>query len=250
VLNIAVNARDAMAVGGGITLTVRNRPELLIEGLHGDFVELSVADTGGGMSPETVKRVFEPFFTTKDVGKGTGLGLSQVYGFSRASGGVARIESDPGQGTTVSIFFPYSNKPLTRAALAAAPALQAAKPGRVLLVEDDDTVAAAVEGMLQELGYQVTRARDALSGLHRLEADPTLVDLVFSDMVMPGPMDGAALAEEIRRRWPKLPVVLTTGFSDAAESATQKGLRLITKPYRLETLAVELAAATAKPKGT
>jgi signal transduction histidine kinase/ActR/RegA family two-component response regulator len=248
VLNIAVNARDAMPAGGAITLTVRNRPELLIEGLHGDFVELSVSDTGGGMSRETIRRVFEPFFTTKDVGKGTGLGLSQVYGFSRASGGVARIESEVGHGSVVSIYFPYSNKTLSRPAPPPPPVAETVKPGRVLLVEDDDTVAAAVEGLLGELGYRVTRASDAMSALRRLEADPGMADLVFSDMVMPGELDGARLAEEIRKRWPDMPVVLTTGFSDAAESAAQKGLRLLPKPYRLEALAVELAAATAKPK--
>ena len=243
VLNIAVNARDAMPAGGTITVTVRNRPEIVVEGLHGDFVELSIADTGGGMSAETQRRVFEPFFTTKDVGKGTGLGLSQVYGFSRASGGAARIVSEEGKGATVSLYFPYSNKPLTLPAEQRAPA-EPQKPGRVLLVEDDESVAAAVAAMLRELGYKVLRVADAAAALAVLDKGEK-VDLVFSDMVMPGPMDGAALADEIGRRWPNLPLVLTTGFSEAAEAAAQKGLRLIAKPYRMETLAIELAAARA-----
>jgi signal transduction histidine kinase/CheY-like chemotaxis protein len=243
VLNIAVNARDAMPAGGAITITVRNRPEIVVEGRHGDFVELAIADTGGGMSAETQRRVFEPFFTTKDVGKGTGLGLSQVYGFSRASGGAASIVSEEGKGTTVSLYFPYSNKPLslpTEQPAAAGPQ----KPGRVLLVEDDESVAAAVAAMLRELGYKVLRVSDAAAALAVLDQGEK-VDLVFSDMVMPGPMDGAALADQIRRRWPDLPLVLTTGFSEAAEAAAQKGLRLIAKPYRMETLAIELAAARA-----
>ena len=243
VLNIAVNARDAMPAGGTITVTVRNRPEIVVEGLHGDFVELAIADTGGGMSPETQRRVFEPFFTTKDVGKGTGLGLSQVYGFSRASGGAARIVSQEGVGTTVSLYFPYSNKPLSLPGEQAAPA-EPQKPGRVLLVEDDESVAAAVAAMLRELGYKVLRVADAGAALAVLDKGEK-VDLVFSDMVMPGPMDGAALADEIRRRWPNMPLVLTTGFSEAAEAAAQKGLRLIAKPYHMETLAIELAAARA-----
>ena len=244
VLNIAVNARDAMPTGGAIVIAVRNRLEMVIDRLHGDFVELSISDTGAGMSPETVARVFEPFFTTKDVGKGTGLGLSQVYGFSRASGGGVRVDSEPGRGTTVSVFFPYSNKPTTLPAEQLRIVAEAA-PGRVLLVEDDDSVAQAVNGLLAELGYTVKRVADAESGLKTLEAGEQF-DLVFSDMVMPGQMDGAALAEAITKRWPDLPVVLTTGFSDAAEAAAQKGLRLIAKPYRLETLAIELAAARAE----
>jgi signal transduction histidine kinase/CheY-like chemotaxis protein len=247
VLNIAVNARDAMPAGGTITLAVRNRPEIIIDGLHGDFVELSIADTGGGMSAETQRRVFEPFFTTKDVGKGTGLGLSQVYGFSRASGGAARIVSHEGQGTTVSLYFPYSSKPLSQPAQERRSA-PAQTPGRVLLVEDDESVAGAVGAMLRELGYKVVRVADAAAALAVLEQGEAF-DVVFSDMVMPGPMDGSALADEIRKRWPNLPLVLTTGFSEAAEAAAQKGLRLITKPYRMETLAVELAAARAAAEG-
>jgi len=243
VLNIAVNARDAMPDGGVITIAVRNRPGLTVEGKAGDFVELSVSDTGEGMSAETAQRVFEPFFTTKAVGKGTGLGLSQVYGFCRASGGAARIESKPGEGATVSLLFPASAKPLDRPAEAAAEPAEALPPGVVLLVEDDDSVAAAVSAMLEELGYRVIRAADAPSALAILDRGSEPIDLMFSDMVMPGPMDGAALAETVLQRRPDLPVVLTTGFSDAADSAARKGLRLLAKPYRIEMLAAELAAA-------
>jgi len=246
VLNIAVNARDAMPNGGAITLAARNRPAFSIDGEEGDFVELSVTDTGEGMEQETVRRVFEPFFTTKAVGKGTGLGLSQVYGFSRASGGAARVTSRPGEGTSIALYFPASTKPLT--AIAPAPQAQpiAPPPGTVLLVEDDDAVATAVSAMLGELGYRVVRAAEATSALAVLDRGAEPIDLVFSDMVMPGTMDGAALAEAVLQRRPDLPVVLTTGFSEAAEAATRKGLRLLPKPYRIEDLAAELAGAQAR----
>jgi len=244
VLNIAVNARDAMPGGGVITLAARNLPGFSIDGEEGDFVELAVTDTGEGMQPETVRRVFEPFFTTKAVGKGTGLGLSQVYGFSRASGGAARVTSAPGEGTSIILYFPASTKPLT---VPPAPKAQpiAPPPGTVLLVEDDDAVATAVSAMLGELGYRVVRAAEATSALAVLDRGAEPIDLVFSDMVMPGTMDGAALAEAVLQRRPDLPVVLTTGFSEAAEAATRKGLTLLPKPYRIEDLAAELAAARA-----
>jgi signal transduction histidine kinase/CheY-like chemotaxis protein len=247
VLNIAVNARDAMPGGGAITLAARNRPDLSLDGEEGDFVELSVSDTGVGMAPETAQRVFEPFFTTKAVGKGTGLGLSQVYGFSRASGGTVRVTSAPGEGATISLFFPASTKPLTEPAPPKG-AADVPPPGAVLLVEDDDSVAAAVSAMLDELGYRVVRAPDAASALALLEREGEAIDLMFSDMVMPGAMDGAALAEAVLERRPDLPVVLTTGFSEAAEAATRKGLRLLPKPYRIDELAAELAAARAGAK--
>ena len=249
VLNIAVNARDAMPAGGDITLSARNLPAFSIDGEEGDFVELSVTDTGEGMAPETVRRVFEPFFTTKPVGKGTGLGLSQVYGFSRASGGAVRVTSAPGLGTSIHLYFPASTKPLTQPA-ARAPTPVAPPPGVVLLVEDDDAVAAAVSAMLTELGYRAVRASDAASALAVLDRGAVHFDLVFSDMVMPGAMDGAALAELVLERRPDMPVVLTTGFSEAAEAATRKGLRLLPKPYRIEELAAELAAARTEKKNS
>jgi signal transduction histidine kinase/CheY-like chemotaxis protein len=242
VLNIAVNARDAMPNGGVITLSARNRPNFAVDGEDRDFVELSVTDTGEGMTQETAWRVFEPFFTTKAVGKGTGLGLSQVYGFSRASGGAAGVKSAPGEGTTITLYFPASTEPLREAPAPEAPP-DAPPPGTVLLVEDDDAVGAAVAAMLEELGYRAVRASDAFSALAVLDRGSEPIDVVLSDMVMPGVMDGAALAEAVRQRRPDLPVVLTTGFSEAAEAATRKGLRLLPKPYRIEELAAELAAA-------
>ena len=245
-LNIAVNARDAMPSGGLITFAAHNRPAVTVEGNKGDFVELSVTDTGEGMSPETVQRAFEPFFTTKRMRKGTGLGLSQVYGFSHASGGAALIASAPGQGATITLYFPASTKPLSPQAPAfeTTPAT-APPPGTVLLVEDEDAVAQAVSSMLSELGYRVVREADATSALAVLDRGEEPIDLVFSDMIMPGPLDGAALAETLLQKRPELPVVLTTGFSEAAKEAARKGLTVLPKPYRLEELASSLAAARA-----
>ncbi len=239
-INIAVNARDAMANGGMIRITARN-VEASLDGR--DAVLVSVTDTGEGIAPETLPRVFEPFFTTKAVGKGTGLGLSQVYGFARASGGEVRAESQVGEGTTVTLVLPRSDK-----AAAAAPAVRPAEPrdahGRrhVLLVEDDDRVAEWVGEMLVELGYDYVRAATASGALDQLGSGQAF-DIVFSDMVMPGEMSGLELARAIARSRPNLPVLLTTGYSTSAEAATAEGLPLLLKPYRIEALAQELQTA-------
>ena len=246
VLNIAVNARDAMADGGTIRVSLANVEGLSDGELVGDFVRLSISDNGAGMARETLLRIFEPFYTTKGVGKGTGLGLSQVYGFTHASGGDVRVESELGRGTTVSLYMPRSDK---RPALPADPKAvvpsATSRQGRVLLVEDEDGVAALVTEMLGELGYEAMRAPTAAVALRLLDAQPD-VDLVFSDMVMPGRMNGLELAREVGRRRPDLPVVLTTGYSEAAQSARKEGLRLLVKPYRIDALAEALSAATSE----
>jgi signal transduction histidine kinase/ActR/RegA family two-component response regulator len=242
-LNIAVNARDAMPSGGVIAIRAENLTGLHDGDLHGDFVKLSVIDEGVGMSRETLRRIFEPFFTTKGVGKGTGLGLAQVYGFTRASGGDVRVHSEPGVGTTVSLLLPRALKAVrprtdVGALLAAIPS-PAEPQGRVLLVEDEDSVAALVGEMLKELGYEVTRAPSAAVALRMLDRGPE-ADLVLSDMVMPGRLGGMELAREIARRRPDLPVILTTGFSEAAAAAREEGVRLLLKPYRLDALKAAL----------
>ena len=242
VLNIAINARDAMPGGGQITIEGRNEPSGRPDGA-GDTVRLSIRDTGVGVAPEMLSRLFEPFFTTKAVGKGTGLGLSQVYGFARASGGEAGVESVLGQGTTVWLRIPRS----TKAPAAEPPPARlddSARDGRrrILLVEDDDSVAQLVEEMLKELGYEVSRVADGAAALEALRAEGGF-DLVFSDMVMPGDIGGLDLAREISRQWRDLPVVLTTGYSAAAAAATREGRRVLVKPYRIEALSAELAAA-------
>ena len=243
-LNIAVNARDAMPNGGQIEVTASNLGDLADGELRGDYVRLAITDEGQGMARETLRRIFEPFFTTKGVGKGTGLGLAQVYGFTRASGGDVRVESEPGEGTTVGIYLPRSDKALAKIADAVAPSRpreDEERHGRVLLVEDEDSVASLVKDMLDELGYDAVRAATASAALRVLDAEPDLI-LVFSDMVMPGRMGGMELAREISRRRPGLPVVLTTGFSEAAAQAREQGFRLLMKPYRIEALDTALEA--------
>jgi CheY-like chemotaxis protein len=240
VLNIAINARDAMPDGGDIVIEGHNEPSGQPGGL-GDKVRLSIRDTGVGVAPEMLSRLFEPFFTTKEVGKGTGLGLSQVYGFARASGGEAGVESVLGEGTTIWLRIPRSTKALAVEAVAAPPREAGPAGRRVLLVEDDDSVAQLVEEMLRELGYDVARAGDALKALEALRNDIAF-DLVFSDMVMPGDLGGLDLARDISRLRPDLPVLLTTGYSAAAAAATNEGRRVLVKPYRIEALAVELDA--------
>ena len=245
-LNIAVNARDAMPSGGQIAVSAANVVDLTDGELSGDYVRLSITDEGQGMARETLRRIFEPFFTTKGVGKGTGLGLAQVYGFTRASGGDVRVDSEPGQGTTVSLFIPRSAKAPAKGSVESREPRGASAPeerhGRVLLVEDEDSVANLVKEMLNELGYDAVRAATAAAALRLLDVEQDLL-LVFSDMVMPGRMGGMELAREISLRRPGLPVVLTTGFSEAAAQAREQGFRLLMKPYRMDTLRAALEAA-------
>ena len=238
VLNLAINARDAMPNGGTIRIGARNAPALNDEELHGDYVELSLADTGTGMVPEVLARVFEPFFTTKEIGKGSGLGLAQAHGFAKASGGALRIESVPRDGTTVFLYLPRSGRlPAGQVAEDNQPSAGAsAAQGSLLLVEDDDDVAALTGEMLQALGYAVTRAQNANVALGAL-ANGNAIDIVFSDVMMPGELDGLDLSQEIRRRHPGLPVVLTTGHVEAAkQKADALGLYVLPKPYRLTDL--------------
>jgi signal transduction histidine kinase/ActR/RegA family two-component response regulator len=241
VLNIALNARDAMPGGGVITIKVENERAGAAHDI--DMVRLSISDTGAGVPPDMISRVFEPFFTTKGVGQGTGLGLSQVYGFARASGGDVQFQSEVGKGSTISLFIPRSTKTLpVQPEPGRAAETGAHHRGRILLVEDDDNVADLVAEMLTELGYDAVRAAAAAAALDTLGLDDKF-DLVLSDMVMPGDMNGLELAREISRDRPHLPIVLTTGYSAAAAMAGAAGIRLLLKPYRIEALAAELQAA-------
>ena len=250
-LNLAVNARDAMPQGGRLTVAGRNLPA---GDDRPDRVCLTIADNGAGMSDVVASRVFEPFFTTKEVGRGTGLGLSQVYGFVRASGGDISVESREGEGTTFTLCLPRTSRSLaetpaesgveTPSASGAAPARRKGR-GRLLLVEDDDAVATGVGHMLGDLGYRHVRVTNADEALALLEKDSRF-DLVFSDMVMPGEMDGLGLAQEVRRRSPDLPVLLTTGFSEAASAATGEAFRLLPKPYGIDRLSEALTATLAE----
>jgi len=244
ILNLAVNARDAMPSGGTIEIGARNCAALADHDLVGDFVRLDIADSGVGMSPEILAHAFEPFFTTKEVGSGSGLGLAQAHGFAKASGGAVRIESMPGRGTLVSLFLPRTLK-----TPAYAPELMrqssddvAVNAAQVLVVEDDDEVAALTVEMINQLGYDTTRVASAEAALGAL-ADRRSVDIVFSDVMMPGSMNGVELAQEIRRRRPNLPVLLTSGYADAARrKAGAQQIKIIPKPYRIDELRDALAA--------
>ena len=246
ILNLCVNARDAMPSGGVITITARNQAQVRQLNLNGDFVALSVIDPGTGMSPEVLAHVFEPFYTTKEIGKGSGLGLPQVHGFAQQSRGGVKIDTAVGRGTTVTLLLPRTEKAPTNVA----PAMdldssqrRRALMGSILLVEDDNEVAALVTEMLRELGYRITRAASAQAALGAL-ADERDIDLVFSDVLMPGDMDGMALADEIARRRPHLPVVLTTGYSSDASSKTErKDVHVLHKPYDIQSLDVALRTA-------
>ncbi|HZV05573.1 MAG TPA: ATP-binding protein [Gemmataceae bacterium] len=246
ILNLAVNARDAMPDGGTILVKGENLSNLNDEEIVGDYVRLSVVDTGIGMAPEVVPRVFEPFFTTKDVGKGSGLGLAQVHGFVRQSGGTARVKSTTGQGTTVELYLPRSRSvPSNERHLTD---FKRARPkksnhGQILLVEDDEEVATLVSEMLVELGYGVTRAASAAAALGAL-ADGRSIDLVFSDIMMPGGMSGIELARELMRRRSDIPVLLTSGYSEAAaQDAEVLGVQILPKPYHIDELAAALNEA-------
>ena len=243
VLNICVNSRDAMPEGGTIRIKARNAASRASPAGQ-DSVALSIADTGVGISQEVMARVFEPFFTTKEVGKGSGLGLAQVYGFVKQSNGHVSIDSRVGVGTTVTLIFPRSERAVDESTLAApaSAALEVRRPGAdprsrgvVLLVEDDPTVADLTTEMLKAAGYTVIHVKSAASALDAL-ADGRGIDVVFSDVMMPGGMSGVELAREIRKRWPELPVVLTTGYIEAARTAMAEGLEVLVKPYQLDVL--------------
>jgi PAS domain S-box-containing protein len=243
VLNIAVNARDAMPDGGVLSITGEEVERLDDGDLTGRFVRLQFSDTGQGMNAETLARVFEPFFTTKEVGKGSGLGLSQVYGFAQQSGGGVRVDSEPGLGTTVSLYLPLAAAQEAPARPKRRPISRTAREGcRVLLVEDDDAVAELACEMLAELGFSCARVDRAAAALARLRNDPSLA-AVLSDVMMPGGLSGLDLARDIRALRPDLPVVLATGFSAAAAVARHEGFEVLAKPYRLETLEEALSSA-------
>ena len=244
-LNLAFNARDAMPSGGALTITAEPivlRGKAGEEGLSGDFVAIRVADTGEGIPPDVLSRVFEPFFTTKDVGKGTGLGLSQVYGFARQSGGAATIASTVKRGTAITLFLPRSFEAPAQLQ-EPSPAIAAGLPaGTVLLVEDSPEVIEVARGYLADLGFTVKEATSAQEGLDRIEREGN-IDLVFSDILMPGGLTGLELAKLVRSRFPRTIVLLTTGYSSSAQDAVREGFEVLQKPYDLAALQRALLAA-------
>jgi PAS domain S-box-containing protein len=237
ILNIAVNARDAMAEGGALKVTAHNATYegLVLEhddhALSGSYVVLSFSDTGSGIAQEVLPKVFEPFFTTKEVGKGAGLGLSQVYGFVRQSGGTATVDSVLGEGTTVSLYLPALQAgEQVRATLGRRGVEGAPSNGTILVVEDDPDVAELTIQMLERGGYTVQLVDHAAAALSVLRSKQP-IDLVFSDIIMPGGSNGVALAEEIGKLRPELPILLASGYTQAANDAKAKGFTILRKPY-------------------
>lgn len=243
ILNIALNARDAMPRGGIIVVEAAN---VAASADAPDRVKIAVTDSGTGIAPELVGKIFEPFYTTKGVGQGTGLGLSQVYGFARASGGEVFVDSVLDEGTAITLALPRTLLS-PKAKDNPATAMASFNRQRILLVEDDDSVADAVGGMLHELGFQIERAVNGEDALQRLERNPDF-DLVLSDMIMPGNVSGIDLVRTIRQKVPDVSTMLMTGYSAAASSAAKEGVPLLSKPFSIEDLSVQLAA-TLEQKG-
>ena len=249
VLNLIVNARDAMPSGGRVTVESRNvhldSAAVAKMGLPpGAYVMVAVRDDGTGLDSETLLRVFEPFFTTKDVGKGSGLGLSQVYGFTKSARGHVEIESELGRGTVVKLYFPKSTDAATeesRQASSKVPLRPAADGETVLLVEDDEQVLGMAVESLEELRYTVIVAHNAAEALDHL-AGPARIDIMFSDVVMPGGMNGAQLADQARRLRPELKVLLTSGYVSAQSEGQvlESELPVLSKPYQRDELAQKL----------
>jgi PAS domain S-box-containing protein len=233
-VNLVINARDAMPSGGTITISARNRR--VAEGPDiADFVAIGVSDTGLGIAPDILSKIFDPFFTTKPVGKGTGLGLSQVHGFAHQAGGTVMVDTELGKGTTMTILLPRheAGQPAEKDE-----ALELGGSGTVLLVEDNPEVASVSRNLLEQLGFNVYRVADAEAALREIERSH--IDLVFSDIVMPGRLDGLGLARHLREIRPDLPVLLATGYSDAAVDV-RGDFPILRKPYEIHQLSKAIA---------
>jgi len=246
VLNLAINARDAMPDGGVLNFAskpvrISNDPNLE----DGDYIELIISDTGMGMPPEVLERAFEPFFTTKEVGKGTGLGLSMVYGMARQSGGAARIESTPGQGTSVSLLFREAEGPPVETAIGSEEPAARSVPARrsILVIDDDPDVRGFMVATLEEQGYQVRQASAGEEGLAELAREPP--DLVILDFIMPG-MSGAEVASRILADRPHQSILFVSGYSETdAVKRTAPDAPLLSKPFRADALDKAVRAALA-----
>ena len=235
IVNIAVNARDAMPSGGTFTVSIGNVTSNYDED-HPDkeFAAIEFSDTGTGIPPDLLSKIFDPFFTTKEVGKGTGLGLSQVYGFAHQSGGMVLADSKVGKGTKITMYLPsVAENEIVVGHDSAAEAPHSQRPA-VLIVDDSAEVAEVTSSLFEHLGYE-TVYRESADAALKLLANGTKFDLVFSDIVMPGTIDGVGLASEIRSQYPNLPVILTTGYSDAAR-AVPANLRILRKPFDSDAL--------------
>ena len=247
VLNLVINARDAMQMGGSVTLETANvtlgsprRPE---EPPAGDYVMISITDTGSGMTSDVLAKAFEPFFTTKEIGKGSGLGLSQVLGFAKQSGGGVRIESCVGEGTSVKVYLPRAatDQIADVAGTSTAPGEHPPKEATILLVDDDNPVRDVTASILRELGYVVLEAGSGGAALDLLNAQAN-VDLALLDFAMPG-MNGVEVAHQVRGKFPALPILFITGYADKAAIHDIADARIIKKPFVGDELAKKVQAA-------
>ena len=250
VLNLAINARDASQVGGSITLETANAtlgpPEKPEEPPAGEYVAISVTDTGSGMTKDVLAKAFEPFFTTKEIGKGSGLGLSQVLGFAKQSGGGMRIESRVGEGTSVKVYLPRSavTDVLEVVSVSVGAAQHHRKGAIILLIDDDSAVREVTSSLLRELGYVVMEVGSGGAALDLLSREAS-VDLVMLDFAMPG-MNGVDVAREVNSKYPTLPVVFVTGYADNAALEKIGDARIIKKPFVGDELVTKVQAALAK----
>ncbi len=235
-VNLVVNARDAMPGGGHISITAENATFDAagpVDGQRGDFVALNVADTGSGIPPELLSRVVEPFFTTKGPEKGTGLGLSQVYGFARRSGGTMQIHSEVGRGTTITIYLPRSQAAVDVPSPDDVAPYRAADHRTILVVEDNPDVKNVAVSLLEELGYRTVAVESADEALGILAAGQK-INLVFTDVALPGALDGLALARRVTRSYGNIPIVLTTGYTKVFDSDLE--FPVLRKPYQIAAL--------------
>ena len=252
IVNMAINARDAMDGEGVLTITVATAsvipPTRNDVPVDGDFLTVTIADTGSGIAADALDRIFEPFYTTKGVGTGTGLGLSQVVGFARQSRGDIRVATTLGKGTVFTLYLPRASRPSDQQSTveAGAPASDG-KGARVLVVEDNAQVGTFATQALRELGYDSVHAADAAAALAELERGHDRFDIVVSDVVMPG-MSGVELGREVRRRYADLPFILTSGYSDVLAKEGSHGFDLLHKPYSVEQLAQVLARAARRSR--
>jgi CheY-like chemotaxis protein len=241
-LNLAINARDAMPDGGSITISAENAilPQAAADEPQGEFVSISVVDTGTGIPPDVLPKIFDPFFTTKQMGKGSGLGLSQVHGFVHQSGGKVTIDTQLGQGTRITLYLPRAVTIAASQAESGAD-IEPAGRGTVLLVDDNPDVGEAMSLMLRELGYEVVIATNASQALDKVAAEKPL--LVLADIVMPGAKDGLSLARELKAIYPDLPIALMTGY--ARNMPAEGEFPLMRKPSNITELGRVIRSAVA-----
>jgi CheY-like chemotaxis protein len=250
-VNLAVNGRDAMPHGGVLTIEagrahLDDAPAALVEGA-GEYVMLAVTDTGSGMTPQVLSRVFEPFFTTKEFGKGTGLGLSMVYGFVTQSRGHVRIDSEVGRGTTVKLYLPLAPVGVEEASLPADSSQVPRGSATILLVEDNAEVRHLTAARLNSLGYSIIEATDGPSAIKIIESERPL-DLLFTDVAMPGGVDGRELASLARVKRPGLRILLASGYAEVeGQRPAPEPFDILTKPYSKQTLAQRVREALTRP---